>query len=201
MSDAGIVDDEDPREFRSPLNLALDWVGFEAFKWLIFGHILFAIGLLLVLLADLDDGAIWVTPLFGLPLIWKGRGHRLGVKILVLLLGFTAAHWLAVKAATEIYAAPPSIVPGLVGGAVGGALSLLLCWVFGLLRHGAATLILALVGIVLLAGVGGLTVYLYLTTGDGGSTLLSGWVQMLKVYTPWQVAFAYVLAKVLRPDG
>jgi membrane protein implicated in regulation of membrane protease activity len=68
-------------------------------------------------------------------------------------------------------------------------------------RPGAATWIFALFGVVLLALIGGLGVYLYLTTGARGDTLVSALMQLLKIYTPWQIAFAYVLAKVLRPDG
>ena len=41
--------------------------------------------------------------------------------------------------------------------------------------------------------------FLYLTTGASGASLASDVIQPLKIYTPWQIAFAYVLARVLRP--
>lgn len=206
MSDAVILEDEDPREFHSPFDLALDWAAFEAFKWLVLGHILFVIGLALVLYFQVPNGAIWATPLLAAPLVWKGRQHRLWTKAAVLLIGFTAAHYLGVQAALATHRQTgllpePSLLAGFAGGAVGAAASLGLCALFGLLRSGAATLVFAVFGTVLLAMTGSLTVYLYLTTGASGETPFEALVQLLKIYTPWQILFAYVLAKVLRPDG
>lgn len=206
MSDAVILADEDPREYHSSFDLALDWAAFEAFKWLVLGHILYVAGLALTLYLQIPNGAVWATPLLAAPLVWKGRQHKLWAKLAVMLVGFTAAHYLGVlaaQAANQQAGVHPelSLLPGTAGGAVGAAAALALCGLFGLLRHGAATLIFAVFGVVLLALTGGLTVYLYLTTGASGDTPFVALVQLLKIYTPWQILFAYVLAKVLRPDG
>ena len=45
MSDDAILADEDPREFHSPFDIALDWAALEAFKWLVLGHIAYVAGL------------------------------------------------------------------------------------------------------------------------------------------------------------
>jgi len=205
MSDAVILEDEDPREFHSAFDLAFDWAAFEAFKWLVLGHILFVVGLVLTLYFQIPNGAIWITPLLAAPLVWKGRKHRPWVKVAVLLVGFTGAHYLGTQAALSAHqpglALEPSLLPGFAGGAVGAAAALGLCAIFGLLRPGAATLIFALFGILLLAMTGSLVVYLYLTTGGNSDTVFGTLVQALKIYTPWQILFAYVLAKVMRPDG
>lgn len=201
MSDAVILEDEDPREFHSPFDLALDWAAFEAFKWLVLGHILFVIGLASILYLRIPYGAIWATPLLAAPLVWKGREHRLWAKVAVLLIGFTVAHYFGVLAAQAAHHPDPSLLPGFAGGVAGTTVALVLCGLSGLLRHGAASMVFAVFGVVLLAMTGSLTVYLYLTTGGSGDTPFSALVQLLKIYTPWQILFAYVLAKVLRPDG
>lgn len=209
MSDAAILEDEDPREFHSSFDIALDWAGFEAFKWLVIGHIVYALGLALAFTLEIPNGVIWMTPLFAAPLVWKGRGHRLWAKMVALVAGFTVAHYLGMQAAwyAQQYLASlstivePSLLPGFVGGAVGAIAALGICAAFGLIRSGAATLIFALFGVVLLALIGGLGVYLYLTTGARGDTFVSALMQLLKIYTPWQIGFAYVLGKLLRPDG
>jgi hypothetical protein len=209
MSDDAILADEDPREFHSSFDVALDWAGLEAFKWLVIGHIVYTFGLAVAFFLEIPNGVVWMTPLYAAPLVWKGRGHRLWAKILALVAGFTAAHYLGMQAASyaQQYLASlndvvePSLLPGFVGGAVGAIAALGLCAVFGFIRSGAATLVFALFGVILLALIGGLGVYLYLTTGARGDTFVSALMQLLKIYTPWQIAFAYVLGKVLRPDG
>jgi len=200
MSDHAIIDD-DVDEFREPLNLALDGAGLEAFKWLVVGHVAYVVGLAVMVALRIEHGMVWVTPLFGLPLLWRGRDHRLWGKVAVLLVAFTAVHYLAVQLAIRSYGDQAAVVPGLVGGAVGAAGSFALAALFGLLRPGAATLIFAMFATVLLAAVGSMGVYLYLTTGAPNDSTLAALVQLLKIYTPWQIAFAYALAKVLRPDG
>jgi multisubunit Na+/H+ antiporter MnhB subunit len=87
---------------------------------------------------------------------------------------------------------------GFVGGAVGGGGALLLCAIFGLVRKGSSLTFEAF-GTVLLGAVGSFCLYLYLTTGATGDSSASDIIQPLKIYTPWQIAFAYVLARVLRP--
>ena len=95
MSDVAILDDEDPREYHSPFDLALNPAALETFKWLVLGHVLYAIGLGVVVYFHIDNGAVWVTPLFGLPFVWRERQHRLGVKMLVFFVGFTLMHYVA----------------------------------------------------------------------------------------------------------
>ena len=199
MSDAAILADEDPREFRSPFDLPLDFAAGSAFKWLVVGHVLFAVSLGLLAVEKINP--YWLTPLFALPLVWAGRGHKLWAKVAVLLVGFTAAHWLAMQLAQQVDAVHNPMLPGLVAGGAGAGLALLLVFASGLARSGVATAVFALFGTVLLAGIGSLVVYLYMTGGASSAASAGQWVQLLKIYTPWQIAFAYVLAKVLRPDG
>jgi hypothetical protein len=197
MSDETIYG-EDDRDFHSPFDLGFDPPALETIKWLILGHILYLVGLALVLYTGIDNGHVWTTPLFGLPLIWADRRHRNWALILVLIAGFTAAHWLAAKLAVDSYHAGAEMTPGLIGGAVGAAGSLILCAVFKLLRSDTATFVFAAFGVALLAGVGSFGVYMYLTAGPAahfGDTF----VRMLWIYTPWQLTFAYVLAKSLKP--
>jgi hypothetical protein len=201
MSDAAILADEDPREFRSPFDLALDSAAGAAFLWLVLGHLLFAAGLCVLVLSNVANGAIWITPLFTLPLVWAGRGHRLVMKVAVLLVGFTVAHWVAAELAGQVNAITHPMLPGLIGGGVGGGLSLLLVMLTGLGRPGTPSAIFAVFGAALLAGIGALVVYLYMTTLAGNEAFPGNWLQLLKIYTPWQIGFAYVLAKLLRPDG
>lgn len=175
------------------------------FKWLVLGHILYAVALYIVLAANLEMGNIWITPLFALPLVLLGPKDRVWIRALVLLVGFSGIHYLATILAADSYepaisvaarrAGTSPLVPGLVGGAVGAAGSLALCALFRLTRRDKATLTLGLAGIVLLAIVGSLGVYGMLR-GFGGAVGPIG--PFLVLYTPWQIAFAYVLAKLLR---
>ena len=201
MSDDDLDYYDDGLEFHSPFNLGFDPVALETFKWLIAGHILYLVGLAIVLLAQLDMGNVWITPLFGLPLLWAGRRGGEWARILVFVVGFTALHYLAVRLAVRYSSGEPSLIPGLVGGAVGAAGSLALCWVFRLFRPGVPTLVFALFGVVLLAVVGAVGVYLYLSPMSSRSEFLDGYLRMLCIYVPWQVVFAWVLAKTFRPVG
>jgi hypothetical protein len=192
---------DDGLEFHSPFNLGFDPVALETFKWLIAGHILYIFGLAIALLVKLPDGNIWITPLFGLPVLWMGRRGREWARILVFVVGFTALHYLAVRLAVRYSNGEPSLIPGLVGGAAGAAGSLALCWIFRLFRPGVPTLVFAVFGIALLAVVGAIGVYLYLSPMSSRSAFLDAYLRMLCIYVPWQVVFAWVLAKVLKPIG
>jgi hypothetical protein len=197
MSDETIYG-EDDRDFHSPFDLGFDPPALETIKWLILGHILFLVGLAVVLYTRIDNGNIWITPLFGLPLIWATRRHRNWGLILVFVVGFTAAHYLAAELARGSYRPGAEMTPGLIGGAVGAAGALILCAISRLLRADTATFVFAAFGVAILAAVGSFGVYMYLTAGPAahfGETF----VRMLWVYTPWQFAFAYVLAKSLKP--
>jgi hypothetical protein len=199
MSDVAILDDDDDdREYHSPFDLALNPAALETFKWLVLGHVLYAIGLMLVVYFRLGNGAVWITPLFGLPFVWHERHHRPGHKALVFFLGFTVMHYVALKTVSGISGDEVGFLRGFVGGAVGGGGSLLLCAIFGLLRKGSSLTFEAF-ATVLLGAVGSFCVYLYLTTGATADSLGSQVLQPLKIYTPWQIVFAYVLARVLRP--
>jgi hypothetical protein len=198
MSDVAILEDEDPREYHSPFDLALNPAALETFKWLALGHVLYAIGLAFVVYFHIDNGAVWITPLFGLPFVWRERQHRAGVKALVFFLGFTLMHYVALMTVSGMRGDEIGFLRGFVGGAVGGGGALLLCGIFGLLRKGSSLTFEAF-GTVLLGAVGSFCLYMYLTTGGSGGTIASDIVQPLKIYTPWQIVFAYVLARVLRP--
>lgn len=198
MSDIAILDDEDPREYHSPFDLALKPAALEMFKWLVLGHVLYVIGLAMLLYLQVDNAAVWATPLFGLPFVWQEREHRVVVKALVFFVGFTLMHYVALKTVSGITGDQVGFLRGFVGGAIGAGGCLLLCAVFGLLRKGSSLTFEAF-GTLLLGAVGSFVLYLYLTTGASGDSFASSVVQLLKIYTPWQVIFAYVLARVLRP--
>ncbi|MES2444477.1 MAG: hypothetical protein V4574_16750 [Pseudomonadota bacterium] len=199
MSDEVAANDEDDGEFHSPFDLGFGHGALETFKWLIVGHLLYVVGLIVAMALEIDRGNIWVTPLFGLPLLWAERKHRPWLRALVFVVGFTAAHWLAVRFAVESAGGDAMMTPGLVGGAVGAAISLVACAVLGLFRPGVPTLVLAACGIVLLAATGSFGVYMYLNSSGGTGGFTSEILRMLWIYTLWQVVFAYVLAKTLRP--
>jgi hypothetical protein len=201
MSDAAILADEDPREYHSSFNLALDSAAGTAFKWLILGHLFFIAGLCVLTLASVPNGAVWITPLLTLPLVWAGRGHKLMMKVAVLVVGLTFAHWAAAQLAGQVNAVANPMLPGLIGGGVGAGLALLLVLVTGLARPGIAPAVFAVFGTAMLAGLGALVVYLYMTTGSGNEAFPGNWIQLLKIYVPWQIGFGFVLAKLLRPDG
>jgi len=135
-----------------------------------------------------------------LPLVWRSRDYRLVQKVVVLLVGFAAAHWFGAYLAERFYH-DKAILAGATAGVVGAGVSLVLLAVFGLMRPGAAAIIFAVFGTILLAAIGSMGVYLYQTTGGTDTSILGQLLNMLKIYTPWQLVFAYVLAKVLRPDG
>jgi hypothetical protein len=197
MSDIAILDD-DERDYHSPFDLALNPAALETFKWLVLGHVLYVVGLAVVLYFHIPNGSVWITPLFGLPFVWHERHHRAGVKALVFFGGFTLMHYVALMTVSGISGDEVGFLRGFVGGAIGGGGSLLLCAIFGLLRKGSSLTFEAF-GTVLLGAVGSFCLYMYLTTGANGDTFASDVIQPLKIYTPWQIVFAYVLARVLRP--
>jgi hypothetical protein len=196
MSDTSIVEEEDPRDFRSPLDLELDGAALNTLKWLIIGHVLFVVGLAISLYLRIEGAAVWMTPLYTIPLVWAGRAHRLPVKALVLVVLFTAIHWAAQEVATNSYDGGSTLIPGLIAGGMGSTLSIAVCIAFGLTRPGTGPI--AVFGIILLAAAGSFGVHMFLTSDAAG-----GWtgalMRLLWIYTPWQVIFAYFLAKTLKP--
>lgn len=199
MSDDASLYGIDDREYHSAFDIGLDPVALEAVKWLVLGHLCYLAGLAFALLVSIGLGNVWMTPLFVLPLLWSERKQMNWLRALVLVIGFTAVHYAAVSIAFSTYPGN-ALMPGLLGGAVGAFGSLALCAVFGMIRPGAANLIFATFGGVLLAGVGAFGVYMYLRTGVGDS-FASEFKALLWVYSPWQLLFAYVLAKTLKPAG
>lgn len=206
MSDDVSIYGDDGREYHSRFDLGLELAAMETIKWLILGHLFFLVGLALVLLLRIEMGPVWITPLFAAPLLWAGRQHREWGRVAVFVIGFTAMHYLAVWAAQKAYVTPGAILPegnplspGLYGGAIGALGSFALCAVFRLLREGVPTLIFAIFGSLILAGAGSFSVYMYLSTGPGTGSFASGFLQMAMIYTPWQLLFAYFLAKTLKP--
>jgi len=206
MSDDVSIYGDDGREYHSRFDVGLEMAAMETIKWLILGHLLFLGGVALALLLRIDMGPVWMTPLFGLPLLWAGRRHRQWARIAVFLLGFTAVHYLAVTVAQRTFSPAGMLFPngssmlaGLYGGAIGAAGSFALCFVFRQLREGVATLVLTVFGTLMLTGVGGIGVYLFLNGGGGGDGFASAFMQMVWIYSPWQLLFAYLLAKTLEP--
>jgi hypothetical protein len=190
--------DERP-EFRSPFDLELDPVEVETIKWFVLGHLVYISALTLAMFLRLPDANIWLIPLFTIPLLVADRDQRSWARILVFVIGFTAIHYLAVQLAANAYDGGPSLVPGAIGGAVGAAGSLGLLAVFGLLRGGSGTVVFSIFSVLLLALAGSFGVQMYLASiGDDGS-FAGRVIRMLWIYTPWQVFFAFVLTKVLKP--
>lgn len=192
--------DEEDDEYHSAFDLGFGYGVLDTFKWLIAGHLLFVVGLFIAAAIPIEWGNIWITPLFGLPLLWMERNNRPWLKALVFVVGFTAAHYAGERITLDTVdkMSEMSLLPGLWGGLIGGGLSLAACFVLGLCRPGVATMVLALFGLLLLGIAGSLGVYMYVTSGAGPN---GGATHMLWIYTPWQVVFAYVLAKVLKPIG
>src|SRR4051794_15737292 len=117
---------DDGLEFHSPFNLGFDPVALETFKWLVAGHLLYLIGLAVALLTHWEMGNVWITLLFGLPMLWVGRRKPEWARIFVFVVAFTALHYLAVRLAVRNSSGEPSLTPGLIGGAVGAVGSLAL---------------------------------------------------------------------------
>lgn len=204
MSDDVSIYGENDREFHSPFDLGFDPAALETVKWLVMGHLFYLVGLAFTVLASIDNGGVWMTPLFGVPLLWAGRKHRETAKILVFVLLFTAAHYAAVTVATRLYGQAsemPGIVSGAVGGVVGAAIAFAACGAARMLREGSATLVFAGFGVLLLGAVGSFGVYMYVTSGAGPDSFASDFGRLLWIYTPWQLTFAYILSKTLKPVG
>jgi hypothetical protein len=135
-----------------------------------------------------------LIPLFGLPLLLLGgrAGWRTALYVLLLLPAF---HWAAVCAA--IYSTnwrhSDSWVPGLAGGVTGALLSFLALAALRLARpRPAARMAAGILVLALLGGFGIVRMDFLDGTGWGDYGLL------LSLYLPWQLAFAFFLARLLR---
>ncbi len=215
MSDDVSIYGENDREFHSPFDLGFDPAALETVKWLVLGHLFYLVGLALAVLVSLGMGNVWMTPLFGVPLLWAGRKHRELQKILVFVLVFTAAHYAATWVAAQVYGngvdglalflngAPEmnAIEAGAAGGALGAVIAFAGCAAFKLFREGSATLVFAGFGVVLLAAVGSFGLYMYSTAAVVQGSVASEFGRLLWIYVPWQLTLAYILSKTLKPVG
>lgn len=188
--------------------MGLDREAGRAFLLLVAGHVLFAAGLWALVHWQGPLLATWlITPLFGLPLVAFGGRQRMLARALVLLIGFTAVHYLAetlafsnIRMATpktlfevSFSREPIQYLAGALGGAAGaaGCFSLLLLTKF-MPRDGKA-IGLAVLGTLALTAAGAIGLYqLLISPGDAG---LGPW---LILYTPWQLIFAAFLALLMR---
>lgn len=184
---------------RPGLSLGLSGAAARAFIWLIAGHLLYVVGLAVMVDRDVERGNVWITPLFGIVWLLLGAKDRFWAKALLVVVAFTAVHYLAVEAAIDTYSGDSTWYAGAVGGAVGGAGSLIVGVILGLLRRDSQALTLAVAGTLLLTAVGSFGVHMYLS--GGGADQQGGLTDLLWIYVPWQIAFAYVLAKLLKADA
>lgn len=152
-------------------------------------------GCLAMKAGDILVPAELLIPLFGLPfLVLGGRaGWRIALYVLLLLPAF---HWAAV--CTTIYSFDwqhsAGWPPGFVGGVTGALPSFLALAALRLAKPRPMALMAG--GTLVLALVGGF--------GFAYMDFLSdtGWSQyglLLSLYVPWQLAFAFLLARLLRP--
>lgn len=162
------------------------------------GALLFAAAAALCIAADIRGNHLLeiLTPLFGLPywLVHRRGGWTLAAYLLLLLPAF---HFLAIQAAVKTSNWPESnlFVDGIAGGLVGSIPSFAALRLLGLLRPGASIGTIA-AGIALLALLGGLGVW-KMNFLEG--TAASDYGILLSLYLPWQIAFGYFLARLLRP--
>jgi hypothetical protein len=162
------------------------------------GAVLFAVGFAVWLNLGRDDlitCLVLLTPLFGLPYLVLGARARWRTAVYFLLL-LPAFHWAAVFA--TMYCAgghnASGYVAGGAGGVTGALLSFLAVAALRLVRPrplatmGAGLVVLALLGAI------GIQQMDFLSD--------TGWSQyglILSLYLPWQLAFAFLLARLLRP--
>ena len=182
------------------MNFRLNAAERRVFLLLAAGHVMFAVALLTLAERLGDYGLYAITPLFGLPLVLFGPRDRWRVRASVLLLGFALIHYAAVFFAGRSFRIPFSgqgftdslWIAGAIGGLVGAAGSLALCALGRMLRPASqAMLAIAVVALCLIGAVG---VGLLFDRSDGPGASFRFFI----LYTPWQLAFAYFLAKLLR---
>ena len=167
---------------------------------LVAGHLLFVAALFTVAEWLGDYGLYIVTILYGLPLLLVGPRDRIAVRALVLLAGFPALHWAAASLARQAYSVPftgqgftdSMALCGAIGGAIGAAGSFALCALCGLLRPDARAMAIAGTLVLTILGALGLSAMFSLMPKESVTP-------MLLLYTPWQLAFAYFLAKTVAP--
>ena len=173
------------------------------FVSLLVGHVIF---LALAAAAGPLSGFLF-TPIFVLPmLIVRRRSGLLGREILVFAVLMTGVHYLAVRQAIGLEVPLTSVWPNLPedwlaggsAGLIGSAATFALIALFRLARPELRTAAILLIGTVLLTGLGAVGVA---TAGamTGWEGIVGNLIFCLLVYTPWQIAFAAILALVLHP--
>lgn len=181
------------------LDLRLSPAERRTFLALALGHVLFAVALFTVAGALGEYAFYWITPLFGLPYLVLGPRGQLPARAFVLLIGFAAVHYGAALLASKCFAVPFTgtgltgeiWICGAIGGAAGAVASFALCRLCGLLRPGGWGMLAA--GTLTLTVLGAIGLSLAFTGWDKDAV-----APMLLLYTPWQLAFAWFLAKTLR---
>ena len=149
-----------------------------------------------------------LTPLFGLPLVvasWRqaGRWRRLGYYLVALTLVHEGANFLAMMIAlsdgTDLAASRPSLwLAGAAGGGVGAALSMLALPLAGLARWRRVGSSDGAAAVLALAGAGAVLMPVgLLLSGASGDAALIVWIEIVVV--PWQLGFAWFLARLQRP--
>jgi len=162
------------------------------FPLLAAGALLFAVALaafVMVAHEDMLGAAMLLIPLFGLPFLLLAR--RSGWKTaLYFLLLVPAFHWAAVSIAMYSFDWHDGnlYVPGAAGGATGALLSFLALAALRLARPRPVATMAA--GFVVLTILGVLGLHWMDAIDDAGV--------ILSLYFPWQIAFAFFLARLLR---
>jgi hypothetical protein len=185
------------------LNLRLDAAERRTFLLLTTGHVLFVVALFNAAKLSEDYGLYAITPLFGLPLVLFGPRDRRIARSIVLLLGFALVHYAAVYCAAKSLRLPFTgagltnalWVAGGIGGLIGGMGSLALCALGRLLRPGRPAMLAIAIAVLCAIGAVGVTLMFQGWDAMAGEMAIA---RYLILYTPWQLAFAYFLAKLLR---
>jgi hypothetical protein len=143
---------------------------------------------------DILAPAEMLIPLFGLPFLLLGgrAGWRIALYVLLLLPAF---HWAAVSITLHSidWRHSGDWLPGVLGGVTGGLLSFLALAAFRL--AGPRPLAMMATGILVLAMIGGFGIrYMDFLS----ETRWSAYGLLLSLYLPWQLAFAFFLARLLR---
>jgi hypothetical protein len=188
------------------LDPRLDPAAIEAFKWLALGHLLYLAGLYASAVMGLTVEAAWLTPLFGLPWLVTRALDRQWFAPLLFVIAISVIHHYAQKIAVDNYVGNSNFIPGALGGAFGGACSLLAAWLLRLLRPGRYLVLPVAVATLALTAIGSLGVYFYLLKAGPHPgpqppppTGFEAVFVMMRIYTPWQIAFAYFLARLTKP--
>jgi len=189
------------------------------FKWLLFGALLYAL-LLLVMVAGFPDDTIlpffgpsfYLTAAFGLPYVLRtvhrpGRTRRILYFFVALPLAHMAAIYLAwrhgVPNALPGEHLRPALESGAIGGITGATLAFTALRLLRLSRRQRSDLWIMAVATLVLTGVGAagvaLGASLYDATGGAPLAIERQILGLEAVHLPWQGVFALPLAMLTRP--